>query len=92
MKELTKKFLESGVVDKTIAKMMERWGMLTPEELAIATQPKAVIHETLTNFLEEIELLNQPEAIERHETQLDPLIHMCSEESPCGQRWCSSCQ
>lgn len=74
MKELTKKILESGIVDKTIAKMMERWGMLSPEELSLATQPKAVIHETLLNFVEELELLNQPEAIERQEVQLDPLI------------------
>jgi hypothetical protein len=74
MKEITKKFLESGIVDRTIAKMMERWGMLTPAELEIATAPKAVIHETLSNFIEEIELLNQPEAIERKETQLDPLL------------------
>lgn len=74
MKEITKKFLESGIVDNTVAKMLERWGMLTPEELALATEPKAVIKETLENFIEELELLNQPEAIERKETQLDPLI------------------
>lgn len=74
MREITKKFLESGIVDKTIAKMMERWGMLSPGELEVATMPKAVIAETLENFLEELEILNQPEAIERHETQLDPLI------------------
>lgn len=74
MKELTKKILESGMVDRAIAKMMSRWGMLSPEELELATKPKAVINETLANFLEELELLNQPEAIERKEVQLDPLI------------------
>ena len=74
MREITKKFIESGIVDKTIAKMMERWGMLTPGELEEATKPKAVIAETLESFIEELELLNQPEAIERKETQLDPLI------------------
>lgn len=74
MKELTKKFLESGIVDKTIAKMMERWGMLTPEELEVALMPKAVIAETLENFLEELEILGQPESLERKEVQLDPLL------------------
>ncbi len=73
MREITKKFLESGIVDKTTAKMLERWGMLTPEELEEAKKPEAVIKETLDNFIEELELLNQPEAIERKETQLDPL-------------------
>lgn len=74
MKDLTKKFIESGIVENTIVKMMARWGMLTPEEAELAMRPKAVIHETLANFIEELELLNQPEAIEKHETQLEPLL------------------
>lgn len=74
MKELTQKFLESGIVDKTTAKMLERWGMLTPEELEKAKQPESIVKEALDNFIEELELLNQPEAIERKEVQLDPLI------------------
>lgn len=74
MKEITKKFLESGIVDKTMAKMLEKWGMLSPEELEQAQKPETVVKETLENFIEELELLNQPEAIERKEVQLDPLI------------------
>lgn len=74
MKEITKKFLESGIVDKTMAKMLEKWGMLSPEDLEQAQKPETVVKETLDQFIEELELLNQPEAIERKEVQLDPLL------------------
>lgn len=90
-KEITKKLLESGIIDRTIARMMERWGMLSPDELELATKPKAVIHETLTNFIEELELLSQPESIERPITKLDD-DEFHDELHPCGQRWCPVCQ
>lgn len=76
MKELTKKILESGIVDRTITKMMERWGMIEPSDYALEVHEQQtredVVRETLDAFIEELELLTQPEAIERQETRLDP--------------------
>jgi hypothetical protein len=57
MKEMTKKILEAGLVDKTVAQLLARWFLLSPEELGIAMQPKAVMAETLEKFLENIEEL-----------------------------------
>lgn len=73
MKELSKKLIEAGVVDKTLAKLFSRWGTLPPEEIEQLSQQK-VAHETLEAFLEEIELLTQPEAIEKQEVQIGPPI------------------
>lgn len=57
MKEMTKKILEAGIVDKTLAQLFERWNLLTPEEVALALQPKAVFHDTLSAFIENLEEL-----------------------------------
>lgn len=70
MKELTKIVLESGIVDKTVAQLLQRWGSLTPEEYAQITH-KQVVAESLEIFIEELELLLQPEALERGVTRLD---------------------
>ena len=59
MKEVTKKILEAGLIDKTIAQLLERWHLLTPEEAALATKPVAV-QEALEKFVENLEdLLDQ---------------------------------
>ncbi len=71
MKEITKKFIESGVVDKTMTRMLERWGLLDPSEIP---NPETAARETLDVFIEELELLLQPEALERKEVALDPLL------------------
>lgn len=69
MKELTKKILSAGLIDKTTAVMMSRWGMLSPEEMALIT-PEQKVQESLELFTEELEILLQPEQLERPEVVL----------------------
>lgn len=90
MKELSKKLIETGVVDRTMAKLFERWGTLPPEEVEQLNQQR--VRETLEAFLEEIDLLTQPEAIEKQEMALDPPGVVVDEETCCGQRGCPYCQ
>lgn len=61
MKEITKKILEAGLIDKTMAQLLERWHLLTPEEAALATKPIAV-QEALEKFVENLEDLLHQEA------------------------------
>ena len=78
MKELTRLVLASGLIDKHASKLLERWGCLDPamsdaigdEELATLNSKKK-IREALRDFIEELELLIQPEAIERDTTSLN---------------------
>lgn len=91
MKELTKRVLESGLIDKSTATLMERWGQLDPGASDLIEQQKITrvrdqvsrgtelftvldeqfIRKTLEDFVEELELLLQPEALERGVTRLD---------------------
>lgn len=82
MKELTKKVLESGLIDKPTATLMERWGQLDPGASDLTDEHKLTgalerskderfIRQTLEDFVEELELLIQPEALERYVTKLD---------------------
>lgn len=84
MKELTKRVLESGLIDKSTATLMERWGQLEPGASDLIEQQKLTgaldqigrcderfIRKTLEDFVEELELLLQPEALERGVTRLD---------------------
>lgn len=73
MKELTKKILEAGLVDRTTAKLLEKWGQLEEGATDLVGRHE-LTKRTLEDFIEDIELLLQPEAIEKKETQLDPLI------------------
>ncbi len=73
MKELTKKILESGIIDRATARLMERWGQLSPEDLTLMHSSN-LARDTINEFVEELELLLQPEAIEKQEVQLEPLI------------------
>lgn len=63
MKELTKKILEAGLVDKTMAQLLERWHLLTPAEAALATKPIAVT-EALEQFIENLEELLDREPLD----------------------------
>lgn len=56
MKELTKKILESGIVDEATAAMMERWGVLEEgaSELAKKATLKDATREELIKFAEEV--------------------------------------
>lgn len=84
MKELTKRVLESGLIDRSTATLMERWGQLEPGAADLIEQQKLTgaldqvsrcderfIRKTLEDFVEELELLLQPEALERGVTRLD---------------------
>lgn len=86
MKKLTKLVLESGLLDKTTAILMERWGQLDPgaselvgtKVMTVVFDPwanyqkrKEEVQKFLENFVEELELLSQPEAIERQEVSLE---------------------
>lgn len=81
MKELTRLVLKSGLIDKHAEILMERWGCLDPGlsyspsvyiiDENTTLESKKQIQQALTNFIEELELLLQPEAIERSETTLD---------------------
>jgi hypothetical protein len=78
MKELTKKILEAGLVDKTVVQLLEKWHLLTPEEAALATKPVAVV-EALEKFVENLEELLDREPLETtnkpmRETRLEILI------------------
>jgi hypothetical protein len=66
VKDLTKKLIESGIVSKTMAQLFQRWGSLTPEEYTQITN-KQVVSETLELFMEELEILLQPEALDDRE-------------------------
>lgn len=70
MKPLTKKLLESGIIGRTTSVLLERWGSLTPEEVGQLNQ-KRVMTETMEVFIEELELLLQPEALEKDIVKLD---------------------
>jgi hypothetical protein len=56
MKPLVKKILEAGLVNKHVAKMMERWGSLEPDSVDLVGQMK-VTEETLQEFAGDIEEL-----------------------------------
>ena len=69
MKPLVKKILESGLVDKHVAKMMERWCLLDEgaEELV---GKSTITKETLQEFVDDIEDLLEKDS-EMRETRLE---------------------
>lgn len=87
MKELTKKVLESGLIDKHLAVLMERWGFLEPGASdSVGPQIQAMtvvldsrsqygkkdqIRKALEDFVEDLEILLQPESLERSVVRLD---------------------
>lgn len=73
MKELTKKLIESGIIDRMTTRLFEKWGTLDPEDIS-KLRSSDMVNETVDEFVEELELLLQPEAIEREETRLDPPV------------------
>lgn len=69
MRELTKKILESGLVDKHLALAMERWGNLDRGDAeVVGTAP--VTKETFEKFADDIAMLIDPDEPLR-ETLLD---------------------
>lgn len=70
MKPVTKKILESGLVGKHVAKLLERWGSLEPGEADLAGR-RQVTEEGLKEFAEELDDLLTQEAQEPKETRLE---------------------
>ena len=70
MKELTKKILESGLVDEHVARMMERWGQLDDGASDLVGRKK-VTKQTLVEFAEEIDTLVENGLVDLRETRLD---------------------
>jgi hypothetical protein len=71
MKPLVKKILEAGLVDKHVAKMMERWGTLEPNSSDLVGQRK-VTETTLQEFADDIEYLIEKGSEEgKQETSLE---------------------
>lgn len=69
MKPLTKKVLESGLVDKHVARMFEQWGQLEPGSADMVGR-RRVTENSLQAFVSDIEdLVEAPP--EMHETVLD---------------------
>ncbi len=89
MKDLTRKVLESGLINKHTAVLMEKWGYLEPgasdmvgkiqglngpTAVTLESNPfkkKEEIRRVLEDFVEDLELLLQPESLERDITNLD---------------------
>lgn len=71
MKELSKKILEAGLVEKHVAHMFERWGQLEPGAADLVGQRK-VTELTLAAFADDIErLVEESSEAYAHETRLD---------------------
>lgn len=86
MKELTKKILEAGLIDKTVAQLLERWLLLSPDEVAMAMQPKAVVAETLEKFIENLqELIDQePVSEDTDKPMRETRLEICVTKPPMG--------
>lgn len=60
MKELSKKVIESGLIEKHVVKMMEDWGYMD-QGAADLVGKKKLTQENLEQFLEDIEALVSPD-------------------------------
>jgi hypothetical protein len=70
MKELVKRILESGLVEKHAALLLEKWGQLEPGASDLVGRVK-VTQEGLSKFAEEIESLVSLDASTIKETRLE---------------------
>jgi hypothetical protein len=71
MKELTRKILESGLVEKHAVLLMEKWGQLDPGAADLVGR-KQVTVESLSKFVEEIDqLVSLDAAGDTKETRLE---------------------
>ncbi len=85
-KRLTKIILQSGLLENTTISLMERWGMISREDRD-PLREKHVIVETLKDFVEELELLLQPEALDKMEVVLDKLCENCGQLDMYNSHW-----
>lgn len=85
-KRLTKIILQSGLLENTTISLMERWGMINREDRD-PIRERHIIVETLKDFVEELELLLQPEALEKVEVVLDRLCENCGNLDMYGEHW-----
>jgi hypothetical protein len=71
VKPLVKKILESGLVSKHAAKMLEFWGNLDPNSTELVDQKK-LTEKNLEAFIEDIDqLLTERENVDLKETRLE---------------------
>lgn len=70
MKPLMKKILESGLVDRRVAAMLEGWGQLEPGAMELVGQ-KQLTEENLKQFAEEIDELVSTEREQLRETRFE---------------------
>lgn len=88
-KRLTKIILQSGLLEATTISLMQKWGMIgtdTPPKYDVSKE-KYIITETLKDFIEELELLLQPEALDKVEVVLDRLCENCGQLDIYGDHW-----
>lgn len=81
MKELVKKILEAGLVDKHTALLLEKWRSVDDgaAEMVGKEDIRKISEEALTQFAEELSLLVEEERTSFHETKLsitmgDPML------------------
>lgn len=74
MKELTRKILESGIVDKHVARLMERWGQLDDGASDLVGK-KRVTRQTLEEFIEDLEQTVEDQVGKLRETSLDLYVN-----------------
>lgn len=70
MKELTKKILESGLVDKHTTRAMEKWGLLD-EGASDLVGKRKITEKSFEEFAEDIEVLLEKEQGQVRETQFE---------------------
>ncbi len=80
MKPLTKKILESGIIEKNILKMFERWGTLDKESVDLVGTT-SVLDEGVADFIEALDAILDENA-EKKETRLEitvrpPILLFC---------------
>lgn len=71
MKSVTKKILESGLVDKHVAAMLARWGTIEQDDAHSVGRQSFETKEQLEAFAEELEELLDKEEATMRETPLD---------------------
>jgi hypothetical protein len=71
MRPVTKKILESGLLDKHVTAMLERWGTIDPGGEWAQGNRKLLTQDQLEKFVEELEELVDREEETMRETPLD---------------------
>lgn len=73
MRPLTKKLFELGIVDKTVASMLEHWGSLEPGE-SDKVNPVTPATKAIFKMLDELDEIISREGFEKKETKFEVTI------------------